>query len=200
MSIEAEIQASLHQSAANQARLAASPDVRSALVGVVRACVGALRAGNKILLAGNGGSAADCQHIAGELVARFNFDRPALAAVALSVDTSILTAVGNDFGYERVFSRQVEALGRAGDVLFAYSTSGNSPNILAAVQAAQALDMVVVGWTGARESKLVEQGRCHHLLRTPATLTPLIQEGHLVMGHVLCELIERQLFTPPSAS
>jgi D-sedoheptulose 7-phosphate isomerase len=198
MSIESEIQASLKASADNQKLLAESEEVRSALAGAVLACLKALRAGNKILLAGNGGSAADCQHIAGELVARFNFDRPGLAAVALSVDTSILTAVGNDYGYERVFSRQVEALGRPGDVLFAYSTSGNSPNILAAVAAAKSLDMVVVGWTGLRDSKLAEPTVCHHLLRTPATHTPLVQEGHLVMGHILCELIERQMFRPTS--
>lgn len=200
MSIESEIQTSLKTSADNLALLASSPEVLLAMAGTVQACLKALRGGNKILLAGNGGSAADCQHIAGELVARFNFNRPGLAAVALSVDTSIITAVGNDYGYERVFSRQVEALGRPGDVLFAYSTSGNSPNILAAVNAARALDIVVVGWTGLRDSKLAQPGCCHHLLRTPAIHTPLIQEGHLVMGHILCELIERQMFTPPTGT
>lgn len=200
MNVENEVLAGLTASAENQARMAASAELRSAVTGAVAACISALRAGCKILLAGNGGSAADCQHIAGELVARFNFDRPGLAAMALSVDTSILTAVGNDYGYDRIFSRQIEALGRRGDVLFAYSTSGNSPNILAAIDAAHELGMTVVGWTGLRDSKMVQPGRCHHLLRTPATHTPLIQEGHLVMGHLVCDLIERQMFAPRASS
>ncbi|MFY9510919.1 MAG: SIS domain-containing protein [Rubrivivax sp.] len=164
-----------------------------ALAGVAAACVEVFRRGNKILLAGNGGSAADCQHIAGELVARFKFDRPGLAAVALTVDTSVLTAIGNDYGYERVFARQVEALGTPGDILFAYSTSGSSANILSAIQAAKARNITTVGWTGLRESPMAA-GLCDHVLRSPSTQTPLIQEAHLVMGHVLCEIVEAHLF------
>jgi D-sedoheptulose 7-phosphate isomerase len=161
--------------------------------GVAQACLAAYRRGNKLLLCGNGGSAADCQHIAGELVARFNFDRPGLHAVALTVDSSVLTAIGNDYGYERLFARQVEALGVPGDVLLAYSTSGSSANILAAIAAAKARQMVVVGLTGARPSPMV-QGLCDHVLCTPATHTPHIQEGHLVLGHMLCQLIENGMF------
>ena len=125
----ATIQSSLIASAAVIKRLADSTEVVNALDAAAKACIAAYRAGNKLLLAGNGGSAADCQHIAGELVARFNFDRPGLPAIALTVDTSVLTAIGNDYGYERIFARQVEAMGMPGDVLIAYSTSGKSPNI-----------------------------------------------------------------------
>jgi D-sedoheptulose 7-phosphate isomerase len=193
MSLTSTITSGLKASADVMNRLADSSEVVSTLEAVALACLQAYRAGNKILLAGNGGSAADCQHIAGELVARFNFDRPGLAAIALTVDSSVLTAIGNDYGYERVFARQVEALGANGDILFAYSTSGSSANIVAAIQAARAKGMRVVGLTGMRDSPMA-RGLCDHLLRTPATHTPWIQEGHLVMGHMICQLIEDGLF------
>lgn len=189
----AAIQSSLRQSAEVLNRLAESTATIESLASVAQACVRSLQSGGKILLAGNGGSAADCQHIAGELVARFNFDRPGLSAVALTVDSSVLTAIGNDYGYERVFARQVEALGASGDVLFAYSTSGGSANILAAISAARQKGLIVVGITGAKPSPMLD-GRCHHVLQTPATHTPQIQEGHLVMGHLLCQLIEDTMF------
>ena len=118
------------------------------LARTAEACIACLRAGGKLLFAGNGGSAADAQHMAGEFVSRFAFDRPGLAAVALTVDTSILTAIGNDYGYEKLFSRQVQALGRAGDVLVAYSTSGRSPNVLRALETAREQGLVTVGFTG----------------------------------------------------
>jgi D-sedoheptulose 7-phosphate isomerase len=169
--------------------------LRAALQGAAEACIGSLRAGGKVLLAGNGGSAADAQHIAGELVSRFEFDRPGLAAVALTTDTSILTAIGNDYGYERLFARQVQALGRRGDVFIAYSTSGNSPNILAALQAARELGLVTLGFTGNRGGTM--NALCDHLLAVPAAETPRIQEGHLVLGHILCGLIESTLFERP---
>lgn len=154
--------------------------------------VASLRAGGKLLLCGNGGSAADAQHWAGELVSRFHYDRPGLAAVALTTDTSILTAIGNDYGYERLFARQVEALGRAGDVLFALSTSGRSPNILAALEAARARDIRTVGFTGAREGTMAPL--CDLLIRVPHAETPRIQEGHEAIGHAICALIEATLF------
>ena len=125
------------ESARNLLAMSEDRDLQQTLAQVATACVDALRQGRKILFAGNGGSAADAQHLAGELVSRFNYDRPGLAAFALTTDTSVLTAIGNDYGYERVFARQVEAVGQAGDVLFAISTSGRSPNILAALQAAR---------------------------------------------------------------
>jgi len=169
--------------------------LRQALQRTAEACVTSLRAGGKVLLAGNGGSAADAQHIAGELVSRFEFDRPGLAAVALTTDTSILTAIGNDYGYERLFARQVQALGRRGDVFIAYSTSGNSPNILAALGAAREIGLVTVGLTGNRGGAM--NALCDHLLAVPAAETPRVQEGHLVLGHILCGLIESTLFERP---
>ena len=169
--------------------------LRAALQAAAEACIGSLRAGGKVLLAGNGGSAADAQHIAGELVSRFEFDRPGLAAVALTTDTSILTAIGNDYGYERLFTRQVQALGRRGDIFVAYSTSGNSPNIVAALQVAREMGLVTVGFTGNRGGSM--NALCDHLLAMPAAETPRIQEGHLVLGHILCGLIESTLFERP---
>ena len=169
--------------------------LRAALQAAAEACIGSLRAGGKVLLAGNGGSAADAQHIAGELVSRFEFDRPGLAAVALTTDTSILTAIGNDYGYERLFTRQVQALGRRGDIFVAYSTSGNSPNIVAALQVAREMGLVTVGFTGNRGGSM--NALCDHLLAMPAAETPRVQEGHLVLGHILCGLIESTLFERP---
>ncbi len=162
------------------------------LEGATRACIQCLRQNGKILLAGNGGSAAQAQHIAGELVGRFAFDRPGLAAVALTADTVILTATGNDYGYEKLFSRQVQALGQRGDVLIAYSTSGKSPNILAALRQARELGLICVGLTGKRESPMREL--CHFSLEVPSEDTPRIQEGHALLGHILCGLIENELY------
>jgi D-sedoheptulose 7-phosphate isomerase len=166
--------------------------LHAALAGVAQACVSALQRGNKILFAGNGGSAADAQHLAGELVSRFNYDRPGLAAFALTTDTSVLTAIGNDYGYERVFARQVEAVGVAGDVFIGISTSGRSPNIVAALQVARAKGLVTVGLTGRGGGLMPEL--CDHCLRTPSDQTPRIQEGHIAMGHTICWLIERAIF------
>lgn len=156
------------------------------------ACVDCLKGGGKILLAGNGGSAADAQHIAGEFVSRFAFDRPGLPAMALTVDTSILTAVGNDLGFENLFARQVEAHGNAGDVFIGYSTSGNSPNIIRALEAAKGRGLVCIGMTGNRGGAM--GGLCDYLLEVPSGDTPKIQEGHLVLGHSLCGLVENALF------
>ena len=182
-----------------QAVMAAMQDdaaLCQAVEAAARACIASLRAGGKLLLAGNGGSAADAQHMAGELVARFDFDRPGVAAVALTTDTSVLTAIGNDYGYERLFERQVQALGRPGDVLIAYSTSGSSPNILRALQAGQAAGLVTIGFTGNRGGPMA--AHCNHLLAVPSAATPKIQEGHLVLGHILCGLIEDTLFKRPA--
>lgn len=170
--------------------------LHAALVEVAGACVAALRGGRKILFAGNGGSAADAQHLAGELVSRFNYDRPGLAAFALTTDTSVLTAIGNDYGYERAFARQVEAVGQAGDVFVAISTSGRSPNVLSALDVARAKGLVTVGMTGRSGGRMAEF--CDHLLRSPADATPRIQEGHIAMGHTICWLIERQMFPQPA--
>ena len=151
-----------------------------------------LQNSGKILLAGNGGSAADAQHIAGELVSRFAFDRPGLAAIALTTDTSILTAIGNDYGYEKLFSRQIQALGLAKDVFIGYSTSGRSPNILKAFEEAKQKGLVCVGLTGNKGGPMHEL--CDVVLAVPSADTPKIQEGHLMLGHTLCGLIENKIF------
>jgi D-sedoheptulose 7-phosphate isomerase len=157
-----------------------------------KACVSSLKNGGKILLAGNGGSAADAQHIAGELVSRFAFDRPGLPAMALTVDSSIMTAIGNDYGYEHLFARQIQANGSKGDAFIGYSTSGKSPNILRAFEEARKQGLVCIGFTGNRGGPMSEL--CDYLLETPSSDTPKIQEGHLVMGHILCGLIEAAIF------
>lgn len=154
--------------------------------------VAALRAGRKLLFAGNGGSAADAQHWAGELVSRFYYDRPGLPAIALTTDTSILTAIGNDYGYDYVFARQVEALGQEGDVLVAISTSGNSRNIVRAIEAAREKRMVVIGYTGQGGGQMASL--CDLCFRVPSGETPRIQEGHEALGHLLCALIEAEMF------
>ncbi len=152
----------------------------------------ALINGHKILLAGNGGSAADAQHIAGELLSRLNYDRAPLAAIALTTDSSVLTAVGNDYGYESVFERQVLGLGRSGDVLIAISTSGRSPNILRAIAAAHKNGLAVVGLTGSTGGEMAR--RCDLCLRVPSDATPFIQQLHITAAHIICGLVEERLF------
>jgi len=186
------IEDQLKQSHAIISAILEDQSLKQALSKAIDACIGSLKSGGKILLAGNGGSAADAQHIAGELVSRFAFDRPGLAAVALTTDTSILTAVGNDYGYELLFSRQIQALGRKGDVFVAYSTSGKSPNILKALQAAKEVGLITIGLTGNRNGPM--NAMCDHVLSMPSADTPKIQEGHLIMGHILCGAIELALF------
>lgn len=156
------------------------------------ACISCYQNGGKLLLAGNGGSAADAQHIAGEFVSRFAFDRPGLAAIALTTDTSILTAIGNDYGYEKLFARQVQAHGQKGDVFIGYSTSGQSPNVLLAFKEARSRGLICIGLTGNRGGPMREL--CDYCLEVPSSDTPKIQEGHLVLGHILCGLVERAIF------
>ena len=153
-----------------------------------------IAAGRKLLLCGNGGSAADAQHIAAELVGRFVRERAPLPAIALTVDTSILTAVGNDYGFEHVFSRQVAALGAAGDLLVAISTSGKSPNVLAAAREARARGVKIIGMTGQDGGPLAEL--CDVSLRNPSRNTARIQECHITIGHLLCEAMTRRWLTP----
>lgn len=174
-------------------QLLSGPHLDNVLMAVASACVRALGSGGKLLFAGNGGSAGDAQHIAGEFVSRVYFNRPPLSAIALTTDTSILTSIGNDYGYEHVFSRQVEALGRKGDVLFGLSTSGNSPNILLALKVARDRGMVTVGMTGETGGKMAEG--CDYILKVPSQSVHRIQEMHGLLGHVLCATIERELFS-----
>jgi D-sedoheptulose 7-phosphate isomerase len=162
------------------------------LAEAVEVIVASLESGGTLYLCGNGGSAADAQHFACELAGRYLIDRPALAAVALTTNTSSLTAIGNDFGFERVFARQLEGLGAPGDVLIAITTSGGSPSVLQAVETAHALGMTVIGMTGGKGARFA--ALCDVALVTPHDLTPRVQEGHLLMGHALCALVERALY------
>lgn len=155
-------------------------------------CVVALKQGKKILLAGNGGSAADAQHLAGELITRLRYERPALSAIALTTDTSALTGAGNDYAFEKIFSRQIEALGQPGDVLIAISTSGQSPNILCALEAAALKQMTTIGFTGIKAPAFTE--RCDIVLNIPSNETQKIQECHIMIGHIICALIEEAIF------
>jgi len=155
---------------------------------IARLLIESFRSGRRVYVCGNGGSAADAQHIAGELAGRFRRERRALACVALTTDTSVLTAVGNDYDFEQVFSRQVEALGGEGDVLWALSTSGNSPNVLAAAEAARQRGMHVVAMTGSGGGKLA--GMAEVCFRAPAERTDLIQQLHQLAYHVVCELVD----------
>ena len=161
---------------------------------VARAMALCLTAGGKILFCGNGGSAADAQHLAAELSGRFYFDRPPLNAEALHVNTSFLTAAANDYSFEQAYERLVQAFGREGDVLLAFSTSGNSPNIVRAIKAANELGMTTIGFSGAGGGSLA--GLCDILFRVPSTDTPRIQEVHILLGHILCEQVEAILFKP----
>ncbi|EIV1279778.1 phosphoheptose isomerase [Campylobacter jejuni] len=148
--------------------------------------------GNKTLLAGNGGSAADAQHIAGEFVSRFYFDRPGIASIALTTDTSVLTAIGNDYGYENLFARQVQAQGVKGDVFIGISTSGNSKNILKALEFCKQKEIISIGLSGASGGAMNEL--CDYCIKVPSTCTPRIQEVHILIGHIICAMVEEELF------
>lgn len=156
-----------------------------------QACVAAYRAGHKTLWAGNGGSAADAQHMAGEMVSRFAYDRPGLPSMALTTDTSILTAIGNDYGFEQLFKRQLEANAQAGDVLIGLSTSGNSRNLAACAQACRDRGVVSIALTGANACAMDDWDI---VIKVPSTVTPRIQECHTLIGHILCGIIEREMF------
>jgi D-sedoheptulose 7-phosphate isomerase len=158
---------------------------------IAQAIEGSLRAGGKLLIAGNGGSAADAQHLAAEFLSRYLVDRRPLPAVALTTDTSVLTAVGNDFGFEHVFERQVRGLGRSGDVFLAISTSGRSPNVLRALAAARDMGLVTIGFSGAAETDM--RGLCQHFLRVASPETAIVQQIHMVAGHAICALVERAI-------
>ncbi len=152
----------------------------------------ALKKGNKVLFFGNGGSASDSQHLAAEFVGRYEKERAGLPSIALSTDTSILTAVGNDYGFDRIFSRQIEALGRKGDVAFGLSTSGNSPNVILAMDKARELGLYTIGFSGRDGGKLAS--RVDISIIVPSQKTARIQEAHILMGHIICELVD-ELFS-----
>ncbi len=164
----------------------------SAIETASSAIITAFRNGGKVLFCGNGGSAADAQHLAAELSGRFYYDRPALEAEALHVNTSYLTAVGNDYGYDLVYSRILSASGKKGDVLIGLSTSGNSKNVIEAQKVAKEKGMYVISLTGATGGKMKELSDC--LINVPSELTPRIQESHIMIGHIICQIVEEELF------
>ena len=163
--------------------------------GISKTIISAYDNGGKVFIAGNGGSAADAQHIAAELVSRFYKERKALAAESLTVNTSNLTAIANDYDFSVVFSRQLEANARKGDVFWGISTSGNSKNILSAIHTAKNIGMKIIGFTGESGGKMAEPKMCDLLIRIPSKDTPRIQENHILMAHIICELVENSLFT-----
>ncbi len=168
------------------------PAFTAAIRDIAEVTTNALRSGGKLLLAGNGGSAGDAQHLAGEMLSRLYYDRAPCAAIALTTDSSVLTAIGNDYGYDRVFERQVLGLGRPGDVLIVISTSGRSPNILRAIGAAREKCLTVVGFTGRTGGEMA--ALCDFCLLAPSDSTPLIQQIHITAGHIICGLVEERLF------
>src|SRR5215469_11842348 len=174
-------------------RAADDPDLRAEIHAIAETITAAFRAGRKLLIAGNGGSAADAQHIAAEFLSRLNFDRNPLPAIALTTDSSVLTAIGNDYGFERTFERQVRGLGQPGDVFIAISTSGRSPNVIAALKAERDRGLTTIGFTGSRP-KGVMQPLCDHYLIAPTHETALIQQIHIVAAHAICGLVEHDLF------
>ncbi len=187
----------LGQSRAVLDRALADPTLAESTAAIARLWTQRLAAGGKILLCGNGGSAGDAQHLAGELLCRFRFDRAPLPALALTVDTSVLTAIGNDYGYDQVFSRQVLGLATANDVVVGISTSGRSPNVVKALEAARLRGAATVAFTGEDPRDLGPLADL--VLKAPSTSTPLIQQIHMVAGHIICELVEATLFQPPGA-
>ena len=173
-------------------RVAADEKFVAATVAIAERIAASLKSGGKLLLAGNGGSASDAQHIAAEFVGRFVNDRAPLAAIALTTDTSALTAIGNDYGFEHVFERQVRALGRKGDVFIGISTSGKSPNVVTALKAARELGLVCVGFT--KDAQTPMHALCDLVLAVPSEETALIQQIHITAAHAICQLVERELF------
>ncbi len=195
MDFKSLVQSELNLSFEAKKKLASDEALAAQIAKVCEVIVSAYREGKKTLIAGNGGSAADAQHIAAEFVSRFYFDRPALPSIALTTDTSILTAIGNDYSYERLFSRQIEAMGQKGDVFIAISTSGNSKNILMGLEAAKSKGLITVGLTGASGGKMA--ALCDYAIKAPSDSTPRIQECHILVGHIICGAVEANLFTRP---
>lgn len=169
----------------------ADPALMQRIVDAAELCITALKNGKKVIFAGNGGSAADSQHLAAEFVSRFNFDRPGLASIALTTDTSMLTAIGNDYGFKQLFARQIQANGQSGDVYFGISTSGNSENVLESIYLAKEMGITTVALCG-NKGKLPQV--CDIALDAPSDCTPYIQESHICIGHIICGIVEETMF------
>lgn len=190
--MERYIRAQIADSAATKQAILENGALIDVIVKVAQACVEVYRNGKKTLLAGNGGSAADAQHIAAELVGRYGFDRPSLPSLALTTDTSNLTAIGNDYGYDKVFSRQLEGMAQEGDLFIGISTSGNSQNVINAFESAKDRGVTTVALVGRDGGKMGEMA--DYAIIVPSNATPRIQESHILIGHILCDIIEKELF------
>jgi D-sedoheptulose 7-phosphate isomerase len=186
------VQKQLAQSIATMQAVLADEKISDTLVAIAELTAHAMHAGHKLLVAGNGGSAADAQHLVAEFVVRLTVDRPALRAIALTTDSSILTAAGNDYGFDQLFSRQIEALGQPGDIFLGISTSGNSKNILNALHKAKKIGVTTIGFTGNDGGKM--RSLCDHNIIIPSSVTMNIQESHLALEHIFCMLVERCIF------
>ncbi|AZZ94582.1 SIS domain-containing protein [Hahella sp. KA22] len=186
----------IRDSIAVKQRLLADEPLMEKVLRLGQVCVEVYKRGNKVILAGNGGSAADAQHIAAEFVSRFEFDRPGLPALAVTTDTSMLTAIGNDYGYERVFARQVEANAKPGDLFIGITTSGNSKNILVALESAKEMDLITAAFAGSGGKV---QALAEHVINVPSTHTPRIQECHIMIGHIICGIVEDAIFGEAAA-
>ncbi|ABC32826.1 phosphoheptose isomerase [Hahella chejuensis KCTC 2396] len=197
MNIDMEyVKERIRDSIAVKQRVLADQALMEKVLRLGQVCVEVYKRGNKVILAGNGGSAADAQHIAAEFVSRFEFDRPGLPALAVTTDTSMLTAIGNDYGYERVFARQVEANAKPGDLFIGITTSGNSKNILVALESAKEMDLITAAFAGSggKVQELAE-----HVINVPSTHTPRIQECHIMIGHIICGIVEDAIFGEAAA-
>jgi D-sedoheptulose 7-phosphate isomerase len=186
------IKSQIKESIRVKEQLLNSPSVISVIDEVSEECINVFKNNGKILLAGNGGSAADSQHISAEFVSRFYFDRPGLPSIALTTDTSALLAIGNDYGFEKVFSRQIEALGNKGDIFIGISTSGNSKNVINALIAANKKGLTTVGLIGENGGEM--EGLCKFCIKVPSDQTPRIQEAHILIGHIICAIVEDTIF------
>lgn len=187
------IEQTIRQSIDLKSQLLQQPELLERINEAGNRCIDSFRAGHRLLIAGNGGSAADAQHIAAEFVCRFNFERPGLPAMALATNYSMITAAGNDYSFEDVFAREVEANGRGGDIFIGISTSGNSANVLRAMQVCRRKDIFTIGLAGAGGAIQQAAELC---LSVPSECTPRIQECHILIGHILCEIVENTLFEP----
>jgi len=190
--MERYIRAQIADSAATKQAILENQELINTIMNVAKACVEVYRHGKKTLLAGNGGSAADAQHIAAELVGRYGFDRPSIPSLALTTDTSNLTAIGNDYGYDKVFSRQLEGMAQEGDLFIGISTSGNSQNIINAFESAKDRGVTTVALVGRDGGKMAAMA--DYAIIVPSNATPRIQESHILIGHILCDIIEKELF------
>jgi D-sedoheptulose 7-phosphate isomerase len=192
---KAAIAAEVAESAGVMQQIGDDPALLDMVDLVASRCIECLRAGHTLFFAGNGGSAADAQHLATELVNRFAYDRPGLPAFALTTDTSLLTAIGNDYGFDQLFSRQLAGVSRPGDLFFGLSTSGTSPNVIAALRTGRERGVVTVGITGLNSAQM--DAVCDYVIRIPSRVTPRIQEGTILLGHIICRLIERAMHPRP---